>query len=48
VDWRLQATKENTEALLFASKETGQDVHADRTKYMIMPRVQNAGRIHNI
>jgi hypothetical protein len=30
-----------------ASKETGLEVNADKTKYMIMARDQNAGRSHN-
>jgi len=40
--------KENAEALLVTSKETGLEVNADKTKYMIMSRDQNAGQIHNI
>ena len=31
-----------------ASKETGLEVNADKTKYMVMSRDQNTGRIHNI
>ena len=31
-----------------ASKETGLEVNADETKYMVMSRDQNAGRSHNI
>jgi hypothetical protein len=31
-----------------ASKEIGLEVNADKTKYMIMSRDQNAGQIHNI
>jgi hypothetical protein len=31
-----------------ASKEIGQGVNADKTKYMIMSRVQNAGRSRSI
>jgi len=38
----------NTEALLVASKEIGLEVNADKTKYMVMSRDQNAGRSHNI
>jgi hypothetical protein len=38
----------NPEALVIASKETGLDVNADKTKYMGMSRDQNAGRSHNI
>jgi len=40
--------KENTEALVVASKETGLEVNADKTKYMIMSRDQNMGQSHNI
>ena len=31
-----------------ASKDIGPEVNADKTKYMVMPRDQNAGRIRNI
>jgi len=31
-----------------ASKEIGLEVNADKTKYTVMSRDQNAGRIHNI
>ena len=34
--------EKNTEALIFASKETGLDVNADKTKYLVMSRNQNA------
>jgi hypothetical protein len=40
--------KENTDTLLVGEKETGLEVSADKTKYMVMSRVQNAGRSHNI
>jgi len=40
--------KENTEALIVASKETGLEVNADKTKYMAMSRDQNAGQSHNM
>ena len=36
--------KENAEALLVAAKEIGLEVHADKSKYMVMPRDRNAGR----
>jgi hypothetical protein len=29
-------------------KETGLEVNADKTKYVVMSRDQNAGRTHNI
>jgi hypothetical protein len=31
-----------------ASKEIGPEVNADKSKYMVMSRDQNAGRSHNI
>jgi hypothetical protein len=36
--------KENTEALVFASKENGLEVNVHNTKYMVMSRDQNAER----
>jgi hypothetical protein len=39
---------ENSEALVFATKETGLEVNADKTKYMVMSRDQNAGRIYSM
>ena len=40
--------KENTEVLVVASKETGLEVNADKTKYMVMSRDQKAGPSHSI
>ena len=40
--------KENAEALVGATKEIGPEVNADKTKYMIMSRDQNAGRGHSM
>ena len=40
--------KKNTEALAGASKEIGLEVTAGKTKYMVMPRDQNAERSQNI
>ena len=37
------AIKENAEALLVASKEDGLEVNADKTKYLVVSRDQNAG-----
>jgi hypothetical protein len=34
--------KENAEALVVVSKETGQEVNADKSKYMVMSQDQNA------
>jgi hypothetical protein len=44
----VHAIKKNTEALLVASKEIGLEVNAEKTKYMVMSRNQNAGQNHNI
>jgi len=35
--------KKNTYALVVVSKESGLEVNADNTKYMVMSRDQNAG-----
>jgi hypothetical protein len=35
--------KKNKEVVLVASKDTGLEVNADKTKYMVMSRYQNAG-----
>ena len=40
----LHTVKKNTEALVVASKEFQLEVNADRAKYMVMSRDQNAGR----
>ena len=40
--------EKNTEALVVASKDIGPEVNADKIKYMVMSREQNAGRSHNI
>ena len=32
----------------FATREIGLEVNADKTKYMVMSRDQNAGRIHSV
>jgi hypothetical protein len=44
----VQTAKENAEALVVATRETGLEVNADKTKYMVMARDQNAGRNHNM
>ena len=36
------------EAYVLKEKQTGLEVNADKTKYMVMSRDQNAGRSHNI
>jgi hypothetical protein len=44
----VHAIKKNTEALVVASKDIGLEVNAEKTKYMVMSRNQNAGQNHNI
>jgi hypothetical protein len=40
----VHTVKENAEALVVATKKTGLEVNADKTKYMVMSRNRNAGR----
>ena len=40
--------KEKADSLTVASKEIGLDVNADKTKYMVMSRDQNAGQSHSM
>jgi len=44
----IRAVKENAEALVLAVKEIGLEVHANKTKYMVMSRDQNAERTHSM
>jgi len=44
----VRTIKKNKEALSVASKETGIEVNADKTKYLLMSRDQNVGRGRNI
>jgi len=44
----IRAVKENAEAFVVAGKEIGLEVNADKTKYMVMSREQNAGRTHSM
>jgi len=44
----VHAMKENAEALVVTRKKAGLEVNADKTKYMIVSRCQNAGHNHNI
>jgi hypothetical protein len=48
LDRSIHAIKKNTEALVVASKEIGLEVNAEKSKYMVMSRDQNAGQNHNI
>ena len=43
-----RTVKENAEALVVATKENELEVNADKTKYMIMSRDQNAGRSYSM
>jgi hypothetical protein len=40
--------KENAETLLEASRDTGLEINAEKTKYMIMSRHPNSGQNQNI
>ena len=44
----IHTLKENAEALVAATREIGLEVNTDKTKYMVMSREQNAGRIHSV
>jgi len=44
----VHTVKKNTECLVVASKETGLEVNADKTGYMVMSGDQNVGQNHNI
>ena len=41
----IHTLKETAEALVVATREIGLEVCADKTKYMVMSRDQNAGRM---
>ena len=40
--------KENAETLVAATRKIGLGVNADKSKYMVMSRDQNAGRIQSV
>ena len=44
----IHTVKENAEALVVATRETGLEVNADKTKYMVMSREQTAGLCHTM
>ena len=44
----VDTVKKNAEALVAATKETGLEVNAHKTKYMTVSRDQNSGRIHSM
>jgi hypothetical protein len=44
----MHAIRKNTEALVFSSKQTGMEVNAEKTKYMIMFRDKYPGQNHDM
>jgi len=44
----IHTVKENAEALVAATREIGLEVSADKTKYMVRSRDQNAGQNHSV
>jgi len=44
----IHTLKEKAEASVAATREIGLEVSADKTKYMVMSRDQNAGRNHSV
>ena len=44
----IHTLKENAEALVAATGETGLEISADKTEYVVMSRGQNAGRNHSV
>jgi len=44
----IHTLNENAEALVAATRKIGLEVSADKTKYMVMSRDQNAGRNHSL
>jgi hypothetical protein len=46
--WEMTDTiKKNTETLIDASKEVYLELNVEKTKYMLLPRHQNAGQNHD-
>jgi hypothetical protein len=44
----IDTIKKNTKTLIDASKDVGLEVNAEKTKYMLLSRHQNAGQNENI
>jgi len=44
----IHTVKENSEVLVVARKETGIEVYADKTQYMVISRNQNASHSKNV
>jgi hypothetical protein len=47
LDGSVHTRKKNTEALIVSIKAVGLEVNADKPKYVIISRDQNAGRSHS-
>jgi len=45
---RAHIMEENTEVLILSRKEIGLEINADKAKYMVLYRDQNAGTSHNM
>jgi hypothetical protein len=45
---KINTIKNNTEALIDASKDVGLGVNAEKTKYILLSRHQNAGQNHDV
>jgi hypothetical protein len=48
MDGSIYSIKKIKEGLLVSIRETGLEVNADKTKYMVMCQDQNAGHSHNL
>jgi len=48
LEYAIRRVQVNKKALVVASKEIGLEVNADKTKYMVVYRDQNARQNHNI
>ncbi len=44
----IHTVKENAEALVVVTKETGLELNVDKTKYMVMSREETAGLSHTM
>jgi hypothetical protein len=44
----IDIVKKNAEPIIDATKEAGPEVNTEKTKYMLLPRHQNAGQNHDI
>ena len=48
MEGNVHTVKENAEALILARTEVELEINADKTKYLVMTRDQNAGRSYNM